>query len=71
MRFFAVIAIDIAGETYGWQGEWVPAHRGVTRQDAFWEVMGKALQEAKPPASAQGQTIVTTFFSLEPQELPR
>jgi hypothetical protein len=70
VRFFAVIAIEVSGETYGWQGEYVPAHRGVTRQDAFWEVMGNTLKAAKLPTGGP-HMIVTTFFSLEPQELPR
>lgn len=72
MKFFAIITIDVSGETYGWQGEWTPAHRGITRQDAFWDIMGKAITAANlPPAKPRQLTVTTTFFSLEPQELPR
>jgi len=74
MKFFAVMAVMTDdGKVYGWQGEWEPSHRGVTRQDAFWEVMGKliAASDMRPPTVGTTQTIIPIHFSLEPQELPR
>lgn len=74
MKFFAVMAVMTeGGGVHGWQGEWEPMHRGITRQDAFWDVMGKLLNAADIPEPIPGrpQMVIPIHFSLEPQELPR
>lgn len=68
-EYFAIITVSTTGiipTTYTWQGPWKPAHRSVTRDEAFYEILGKAILRFGLPGPSD---LIVLFFYLEPNAL--